>query len=234
MNQLAALLRERRKALGLTMTQVVNKSRYGNLKKGLRRLWELETGGSVYHMDLLHQFAEALDIPPNEVGSALEADRDWEARNLQVRIEDRNLLHTLIIRNREALVVYNPWTVVPFATNALFGDRQSETCIGAMALLWERADDLQPRCDCGDRFFILSWIESPAGGQINGFCPGCGTHQEVYGGSGHHCFEMLKSCLGGTEFHMALSEFPHAVRPASGEIIDALSAVGVDVGDVSR
>ena len=148
--------------------------------------------------------------------------------------EDRNQLHSLIIRHHNALIAHNPWTVVPFATNVLFGDRKSEACIGAMALLWERADNLQPRCDCGDRFYIISWVESLAGCQINGFCPGCHTNQETFSRRGQECFDMLKAHLDDTDFHMSRSRFPHAIRPSSKDVLAALGAVGVDVGGVAR
>ena len=234
MNQLGWLLKKRRESLGLTMTQVVQKAQYGRLKKGLRRLWEIEVGSPGLHMDSLNQFADVLDITPDEVGAALEADRDWEARVFRRGIEDRDHLYSLIIRHRLALVAHDPWTVVPFATNALFGDRKAEACIGAFALLWERADDLQSRCDCGDRFHIVSWMESQAGGQINGFCPGCHTHQETFGRSGQECFDILKRFLDDTDFHMSRNRFPHAIRPIAKEVLAALDAVGVDVSGVVR
>lgn len=234
MAKLADLVRERRRALGLTMTQVVHKSRYGKFKQGLRRLRELEDGSPHFDIKVLNRFVDALEISPGEVDQALEADRGAEEQAAQERIENQNRLYRLIIRHREALVAHDPWTVLPFSTNSKFGDRENDVCIGAMALLWKQANDLQPACDCGDRFYIVSWLESQAGGQIAGFGPGCHTHREVGWAIGHECFEMLKPYLDGTEFHMSLGGFPHAFRPDSAEVLVALGAVGVDVGGIEQ
>ncbi len=74
MAQLAELFRERREKLGMTRQQVIEKTPYQNISKGMLRLYMLEDGGWVPDDKVLAWLSEALDIAMDDVHQALDAD----------------------------------------------------------------------------------------------------------------------------------------------------------------
>ena len=74
MNQLAALFRERRAALGLSYQEVVERTPYSNLAKGTQRLFFLEEGVWTPDSKVLGWFAEALALSAEDLRQTQEQD----------------------------------------------------------------------------------------------------------------------------------------------------------------
>ena len=81
MSQLADLFRERREELGLSKQQVIEQTPYRNVSKGEHRLWAMEEGFWTPDEKVVAWFAEALDIPLDDVRQAGDADLDQAIEN---------------------------------------------------------------------------------------------------------------------------------------------------------
>ena len=85
-SKIAVLFRERREELGLTRHQVVEKTPYRNVSKGEHRLWAMEEGFWTPDEKVVAWFAEALDIPLDDVRQAGDADLDQAIEHITKRL----------------------------------------------------------------------------------------------------------------------------------------------------
>jgi len=85
-SQVAVLFRERREVQGLSRQQVVEKTPYRNFAKGMHRLWAMEEGIWTPDEKVVSWFAEALDIPMDDVHQAWDADLDQAIEHITKRL----------------------------------------------------------------------------------------------------------------------------------------------------
>ena len=86
MSKIADLFRERREELGLTKQQVIEKTPYRHKAKGMQRLWAMEEGCWTPDEKVASWFAEALDIPMDDVHQAWDADLDQAIGHITKRL----------------------------------------------------------------------------------------------------------------------------------------------------
>jgi transcriptional regulator with XRE-family HTH domain len=86
MTRLAELFRERRKELGLTRQQVVEKTPYHNVAKGVERLTLLEEEESVPDKTVLEWFADRLGLSWKLVRETQLADQKQVAKQMKNRL----------------------------------------------------------------------------------------------------------------------------------------------------
>ena len=73
---LSVFIRHRSQELGLTRSELVVRSGYKNVSKGLRRIDQVYAGDVIKTGALLTKLPEALELPPETVEEALKATTD--------------------------------------------------------------------------------------------------------------------------------------------------------------
>jgi hypothetical protein len=104
---IASLIAERSRALGLSHADLVRRTNYKNIAKGLRRLDDLLSGELSKTRDLICALPAALDVPPEVVEHAIEDTRrqvanakeaEWQAREAAWRAAFKP--HAIIVTER--------------------------------------------------------------------------------------------------------------------------------------
>lgn len=97
---LKTFLEEQIARLGVSRRDLVLRMGYANVAKGLRRLGQLEDGEIRVATDLKRPLAEALGLSLEEVGSAIDAERDAQARAREAAYRASFRPHAVLITER--------------------------------------------------------------------------------------------------------------------------------------